>query len=274
MNNSQHIRHYHRHIGYSYPVSVWQRFYSLILIPTLVMLAVFVILKLVAVYNPASVETVDFTVLLSALGSTFFRLVVAYVLAVVFAIPLAILISYNALAERILLPLFDIIQSVPVLAFFPVIILFFVHYNLLNGAAVFILFVTMTWSMVFSVVGGLRIIPSDIKDAAKVFHIRGWRYFRKILLPAVVPYLVTGSLLAWAGGWNIIIVAEVLHTYIPNGSASQDLFGIGNILVSSSATGQHQLFFWAILFMIVAVGLLNFFVWQKLLRYAEKYKFE
>jgi NitT/TauT family transport system permease protein len=128
--------------------------------------------------------------------------------------------------------------------------------------------------MVFSVVGGLRVIPTDIKHAAHIFNISGWRRLRTITLPAIVPYLVTGSLLAWDQGWNIIIVAEVLHTYIFNGNSSQDLFGIGSQLVHSSVTGDQNTFFLALLTMVIFVGLLNVVVWQRLLVYSERFKFE
>jgi NitT/TauT family transport system permease protein len=130
------------------------------------------------------------------------------------------------------------------------------------------------WSIVFSVVGGLRSIPQDIKDAAKVFKLSGGNYISKILLPGVFPYIITGSLLAWAGGWNIIIVAEVLHTYIPGGTSAQDLFGIGSILVNSAAGGNQKDFLLAIFGLIILVAVLNLLVWQKLLKYAEKFKFE
>jgi NitT/TauT family transport system permease protein len=206
--------------------------------------------------------------------ATFTRLLVAFILAVVVALPLAVLVSKSSKAERVLLPLFDIIQSVPVLAFFPVVIVFFIHYNFFEGAAVFVLFLSMLWNIVFSVVGGLHVVPQEIKDTAKIFRVRGWAYFRRVLVPSIVPYLVTGSLLAFAQGWNIVIVAEVLHTYIPGGTPAQDLFGIGNLLVSSSASGDQHVFILAIFCMIIFIGLLNFFVWQKLLRYAEKFKFE
>jgi len=188
--------------------------------------------------------------------------------------PLAILVTKNALMERLLLPLFDIAQSVPVLAFFPIVIAFFLRFGFSNGAATFIIFITMLWTMVFSLVGGLKTIPSDIKEAAQVFGIKGSAFTRKILLPGVVPYLVTGSLLTWAQGWNIVIVAEVLRTYIPGGTTANDLFGIGSILVDASANAENGMFVAALLAMILLIAFLNFFVWQKLLRYAERYKFE
>jgi NitT/TauT family transport system permease protein len=215
-----------------------------------------------------------YTALLAALGATFGRLLIAYVLALALSLPLALFVTHSPVAQKIFLPLFDVMQSLPVLAFFPVAIIFFVHYKFYYGAAVFIIFLSMLWNIVFSLVGGLHSIPADIKEAGVIFGIRGFSYVRKILLPAIVPFLITGSLLAWAQGWNIVIVAEVLHTYIPGGTNSSDVFGIGSVLVHASSAGQEQTFLLAIAIMIVAIALLNLFVWQKLLTYGERFKFE
>lgn len=202
------------------------------------------------------------------------RLAIAYVLAVAVAVPLAILVTSNAALEAFFLPVFDVLESIPILALFPVIIMLFIQFNFLNGAAIFILFLSMLWNIVFTLVGGLKMIPKDIVYAARVFGVRGLSYVRRILLPAIVPQLVTGSILAVAQGWNLIIVAEVLHTYIPGGTASQDLFGVGSILVGAAANAQTPVFLSAVLVMVVLIALLNFFVWQKLLRYAQKFRFE
>lgn len=274
VDNRKHIHHYARHFGFSYPTSFWQRLYSILAAPLIFIAVLVLVLKLFPAISAVSLQTISLTYLIRALAATFFRLLAAYVLALVFSVPLALLVNRSAFAERLLLPLFDIVQSIPVLAFFPVVVLFFVNSHFLNGAAVFIIFLSMLWNIVFCLVGGLKVIPSDIKSAAYVFKVRGLDFVRRILLPASVPYLVTGSLLAWAQGWNIIIVAEVLHTYIPGGTPSQDLFGIGSVLVNAASSGQNLIFFGAILTMTAAIAFLNFFVWQKLLRYAEQYKFE
>jgi NitT/TauT family transport system permease protein len=273
MDNRSHIHHATRHIVVSYPVSLWQRLHSAFT-PLILVVVIFIILKIASIFPALPANTLSPETIGLALLATFLRLFVAYLAAIIVAIPLAIVASENALAERILLPIFDIAQSLPVLAFFPIIIVFFIKFQFLEGAAIFILFITMVWSIVFSLVGGLRVIPSDIKDAAKVFNIKGWDYLRRIILPAVVPYLVTGSLLSWASGWNIVIVAEVLHTYIPGGTSSQDLFGIGNVLVKAAASGENGTFIIGILVMTAAIAIINFFVWQKLLHYAERYRFE
>jgi NitT/TauT family transport system permease protein len=257
----------------SYPVTIRQRLYSAIFGPAVFIVASLIILKLFSL-SPVAPTGVSFAILVSAVLATFWRLLLAFLLALALSVPLALLIAKNHFTERLFLPLFDISQSIPVLAFFPVVIVFFVKFNLLNGAAIFILFLSMLWNLVFSLTGGLKVIPSDIKAAAQVFHLRKFDYLSKVVLPAIFPYLVTGSLLAWAQGWNVIIVAEVLHTYIPGGTGSQDLFGIGSLLVHSIASGRNDVFLGAMLVMILVIAFLNFFIWQKLLRYAEKFKFE
>lgn len=273
MDNRGHIRHSSRHMMVSYPISFWQRIQSA-LAPIILVIVLFLLLRSFSILPIVSTQDISAPYIGLALLATFSRLLIAYILALACSLPLAILIEKSQLAERILFPLFDVIQSIPVLAFFPIIIIFFLRFGFINGAAIFIIFLTMLFSMIFSLIGGLKVIPTDIKSAAHVFNIHGFALTRRILLPAVVPYLVTGSLLTWAEGWNIIIVAEVLHTYIPGGTCSTDLFGIGSILVNAAAAGQNTLFFAAILTMVGAITVLNFFVWQKLLHYAERFKFE
>ncbi|HUO56442.1 MAG TPA: ABC transporter permease subunit, partial [Candidatus Paceibacterota bacterium] len=157
---------------------------------------------------------------------------------------------------------------------FPVVVILFVNVGFLNGAAIFILFVSMLWSLVFTLVGGLKIIPHDIIDAAHIFGVRGFSFVRRVIFPALVPQFVTGSILAVAQGWNIIIVAEVLRTYIPNGTSAQDLFGIGSILVDASANAQGTVFVESVFAIIIVIAFINFFVWQKLLHYAQRFRFE
>ncbi len=263
----------HRHLKMS-RLSFWQRIHAVIALPVLSIIILAFVFTFVFTSAPLTPEMLSYADIVRALGATFFRILAAYLLATAVSLPLAILVHKNATTERVLLPLFDIVQSVPVLAFFPVIILFFVRYDFLNGAAIFVIFLSMLWNIVFNVVGGLKVIPTEIISAAHVFRIRGLALIRQILLPATFPYLVIGSLLAWAQGWNIIIVAEVLHTYIPGGSAAQDLFGIGSVLVNAASSGHHSIFIAAIAFIIAAIAVMNFFVWQKLLHYAEAFRFE
>ena len=255
--NTRHIHHVRRRGWLSYPVSVQQRLYSALLGPV-IFIAVAIILLGGLKLLPAGVHAqVAFSTIFAALGATFARLLIAYALSLVVAVPLAMLATHSRLTERIFLPLFDVTQSVPVLAFFPVVILVFIRFGYYSGACIFILFLTMVWSLVFNVAGGLKTVPSAFFAAAKVFKITGWRYFREGAHARIFPQVVTGSLLAWASGWNVIIVAEVLHTYIPGGSASQDLFGIGSMLVNAVAAGRNGVFVATMVVLIAAVAFVN-----------------
>jgi len=210
----------------------------------------------------------------SAVLATFARLFVAYCAALMVAIPLALLATRSIWFEKILLPVFDVAQSVPILAFFPVIVAVFLRFGFTNAAAIFIIFINMLWNIVFSAVAGIRAVPGDIDAASRVFGMRGMFYFRRVLLPAIFPYLVTGSLLAWAEGWNIVIVAEALHAYIPGGMAADDLFGIGSVLANAASIGYSGAFAAGVIALVGAIALLNFVVWQRLLKYAERYRFD
>ena len=241
------------------------------LILTLALLAALGFVSLVPLAVPSGVPP---SYMAAAFSATFFRLFAAYALALVCAVPLAVLATRSVFLEKVLLPVFDIAQSIPILAFFPLIVALFLQFGLGNAAAIFVIFLNMLWNIVFSVVAGIKVVPHDLFSVARVFGMRGRFFFRRVLLPATVPYLVTGSLLAWAEGWNIIIVAEVLHTYVPAGSSAGDLFGIGSLLVGAAAAGQSGTFAAAIIVLVGAIAVLNFGVWQKLLHYAEKYRFE
>jgi NitT/TauT family transport system permease protein len=239
-------------------------------------LFVFGLAYLVVQLYPAtnSGEVVTLPTIIAACAATLTRLMIAYALSAVFAIPLALLVERNRTFEAILLPIFDVFESIPNLAILPVLIIFFLYVHFLEGAAITILFLTMVWSIVFALIGGLQVIPKDVTYAAHVFGLRGSAYVRRVVIPAVFPQFVTGSILAVASGWNIIIVAEALHAYAPSGSSATDLFGVGSVLVHASANSQNSTYLSAFFAMVVVIALFNFFVWQKLLHYSQRFRFE
>lgn len=210
----------------------------------------------------------------AALAASALRLLGAFALALVLGVPLALLVESNPRVESLLLPIYDVLESLPILAFFPVIILFFIRSDLIEGAALFIIFYTMLWTITFSGVGGLKQIPRDVMAAGKVFGLSPWKRFKQITLPALFPPLLTGSILAVADGWNIVIVAETLSAYSPQTVAAHDLFGIGSILVGASSAGNTTYLLAAMAILVAFIALVNVFVWQPLLARAEKYKFE
>ena len=266
--------HYSHHGHAKRPISLLQRINLTLFIP----LALIIITALVIGIHfiPAlALVPIPWGMLVGGVAATFLRLLAAYTLSLIIAVPLAIWTQTNRKVEQIMLPIFDVLESVPVLVFFPVVIIFFVKLQMLNTAAIFIIFVSMLWTIVFNVISGFKLVPQDIFSVAHVFKISGLRKLREIILPAIFPSIIVGSLLAWAGGWNIIIVAEVLHTYVPTGTTPvKDLFGIGSILVNASANNDRLVFLAAVIVIIITITLLNVIVWQRLLRTSEKFKFE
>lgn len=212
--------------------------------------------------------------LVGALLASSLRLSLAYALSLLCGIPLALLAVRNRRFESILLPIYDVLESMPILAFFPIIILFFVKNDWLEGAAIFVIFFSMIWNIIFNVIGGLKTIPKEIFAVGTVFELSRFTQFRLVILPALFPALVTASILALAEGWNLIIVAEALHTYAPRGSEAEDLFGIGSILVEAATSGNTNLLVAAMSLLVITIAVFNIFVWQPLLGKAARYKFE
>jgi len=268
------VRHYHHHYHFSYLTSKKRHFSSTLIVIALLTFIFLILFHYITPQRTLNLHQLSPPVILLASFNTLFRLLISYIFALFFSIPIALLITKNERTERILLPISDIVQSVPILAFFPVVVLVFIKLHATEGAVIFILFMAMLWNLVFSMIGGLKAIPKDILDAAKIFKITGFKKLRYITIPAIFPYIITGSLLAWAQGWSLLIIAESLHSYIPNGSVANDPLGLGSLLVNSFYQGQNSVFLGALIIMIVLITLINFFVWQKLLHLAERFKFD
>ena len=276
---SVHSRHRHPTHSFAlhYPHSRTDVIWGAIVAPALMLLLLFLLLEFGsarAAHTYISFNTISASQLGLAAAFTMARLLIAYALALVCAVPLAILATHSSLAQKILLPLFDILESVPFLAFFPVVVGLFLSLGFTDGAAIFILFLSMLWNIVFALVGGVGLIPRDIMYAAEVFGVKGVGYIRRILLPALVPQMVIGSVLALAQGWNIIIVAEVIRTYLPAGSTAPNLFGLGSVMVAAASGGNNGLFIAALGASVLIIALINLLVWQPLLTYGQRFKFE
>jgi ABC-type anion transport system duplicated permease subunit len=132
----------------------------------------------------------------------------------------------------------------------------------------------MVWYIVFNTIGGLKVIPAEIKSVGFVFGLSAWDRFRKITLSALFSPVVTGSILALAAGWNVLIVAEALHAYAPHSANAQDLFGIGSVLVDAASAGDTSTLLGAMALLVIVIAVINLFLWQPLLTRSERYKFE
>lgn len=198
------------------------------------------------------------------------RMLIAYFFVVIFGLVYGIAAGLYRTARLFMLPLLDILQSIPVLGYLPIAILLFtgafpgeIGYEV---ASVFLIFSGMAWAVTFSVLGAVRSIPNDLREASNSFGLRGWKYVRHVVFPAIFPAFVTGSVLAWGGGWYFLVAAEMLSY----GSSVHVLPGIGSFLGSAVfAYGNIPSAFLGLTAFIAVVFAINSFVWKPLSEYAK-----
>ncbi|HTT73475.1 MAG TPA: ABC transporter permease subunit [Thermoplasmata archaeon] len=205
---------------------------------------------------------------------SFLRMLAAYAASLGFALAYGYYAATHRTGERVMIPVLDILQSVPILGFFPIAIVFFVDLTPgswigANLASVFLIFTSMAWNMVFGVYESLKTLPSDMKEAAETFHVRGILLFRRVLYPATINRLVYNSVLSWTGGWFFLVEAEIFTT---NGSNA--LAGIGSYLSFAASAQNGDKFLAGILVLVIVIALLDFAVWRPLGHYAERFRFD
>jgi nitrate/nitrite transport system permease protein len=130
-----------------------------------------------------------------------------YSLAAVVGIFLGIVIGKSAMAFKALDPLFQVLRTIPPLAWLPISLATF---NQANPSAIFVIFVTAVWPILITTSVGVMRIPAEYENVAKVYQLRGWRYFFKVMLPAAAPYIFTGLRISIGMAWLAIVAAEML----------------------------------------------------------------
>ena len=206
---------------------------------------------------------------------TLLRLGITYIICLAFGLGVGILAATRERIGNIVIPLLDILQSVPVLGFFPLALAVII--NAFHGstfglelASIFLLFTSMEWSIVFGVIAGIKSMPSYLKDMSRVFHIEGWDYLRHILLPSIYPYVIAGSILAWGSGWYFVIVTE----FINYGGKTYSLPGLGYYLQIASFRYSSV---WMSLAGLVTIGIIVFamnrLIWHRLNQRAKEHRF-
>ncbi len=212
----------------------------------------------------------------TALAASFGRIVLAYLLSLAIALPLAVYLVRRPRAYRVGLPMVEVIASVPATALFPLFIFALLPYIGFQGAAILMLITGMLWYLFFNILSGLRAIPPDLDEAARSFGLPRKEYYRRLVLPALFPALITGSITAFGGGWNTLIVAEFLQ-YGP--SYHFQVLGIGALIdVGNYIDPGHSgypLMAVALFTMVLTVVAVNELLWKPLYRRAvEKYRYD
>ena len=208
----------------------------------------------------------------AGLGATFLRVLVALAIGAAWTIPAGVAIGFNPKLARVAQPLAQIAASVPATALFPVVLLLLIKVGggLGIGSIVLLLLGTQ-WYILFNVIAGAMAIPTDLKECCSVFSIHGWERWRKLILPGIFPYLVTGLVTASGGAWNASIVAEYFHfkgqTYTTT--------GLGALISQATDSGNFDLLLASTILMAAAVVTVNRLLWRRLYTLAEtRYRLE
>jgi NitT/TauT family transport system permease protein len=178
-------------------------------------------------------------------------------------------------AERVMLPLLDILQSIPILSFMPGVVLglaaLFPGRALgLELAAVILIFTSQAWNLAFSFHQSLITIPRELNEAAAVYRLGWWRRFTKLELPFGAIALIANSMMSWAGGWFFLMASEQFTL----GDKNLRLPGLGSYLAGAADTGQTRVLLLGLATLIAVIVLLDVFVWRPLVAWSDRFKFE
>jgi len=206
------------------------------------------------------------------LAATFLRVNLTLVLGALWTIPVGVAIGFNPRLARIAQPLAQIAASVPATALFPVVLLVLIRLGGgLGVGSIVLLLLGTQWYILFNVIAGAIAIPTDLKEAARVFGIRGWERWRTLILPGIFPFLVTGMITASGGAWNASIVAEYFHFK----GQTYSTVGVGAMISAATDAKNFDLLLASTIALAAVVVTTNRLVWRRLYRLAEtRFKLE
>ncbi len=192
---------------------------------------------------------------------TLLRVAALMVFALVVWVPLGILIGLRPrLAER-LQPAAQFLAAFPANLLFPLAVVAIVQLQLNPEIWLSpLMLLGAQWYILFNVIAGASAVPHDLVEAAQSFHVRGWLWWRRVMLPAVFPYVITGALTAWGGAWNASIVAEVVHW----GETSLVARGLGAYITVHTEAGDHSRIALGVIVMCLFVVIFNRLFWRPL----------
>ncbi|OZI60383.1 ABC transporter permease [Bordetella genomosp. 11] len=206
---------------------------------------------------------------------TTLRMFMALAASLLFSFVFAAIASKSRTAEKILVPMVDILQSIPILGFLSITVTGFIALfpgSLLGVecAAIFAIFTSQAWNMALSLYQSIRTVPSELNEAARVFRLSAWQRFWRLELPYATPALLWNMMLSMSGGWFFVVASEAITV------SNQDikLPGIGSyIAVAIDAQNVHAIVY-AIIAMAIGILLYDQLFFRPLLAWADKFRFE
>jgi len=207
-------------------------------------------------------------------GLSLGRMAAAYLLSILFTFVCGSLAAGNRTAERLVLPALDVLQSVPILSFLPVVLLSFSALMPQGIAAelasIVLIFTSQVWNLTFAWYQSLTTIPTELREASAIFRFGGWMRFRVLELPFAAITLLWNSMMSWAGGWFFLMAAEIFTV----GERDFRLPGLGSYLQVAARQGDLSAVIWGLGTLIFVIAVLDQLVWRPLVAWADRFKLE
>lgn len=231
-----------------------------------------------AFYAPAVVQGTEISLAPEALPwytlLSVGRMAAAYTLSILFTIVYGRAAAYNRRAEQFLMPLLDVLQSVPILSFLPVVLLSLSAVLPQNVAAelasIVLIFTSQVWNLTFAWYQSLTTIPKELNEASAIFRLNTWMRFKSLELPFGMISLVWNSMMSWAGGWFFLMAAEIFTV----GERDFRLPGLGAYLHEAANRSDVRAIAWGIGTLLLTVVVLDQLVWRPLIAWSDRFKVE
>ena len=221
----------------------------------------------VAMFLTTSVEWRDITEVAFLAGVTLLRVIVLIVVASLIWVPIGITIGLRPKLAELIQPLAQFLAAFPANLLFPVAVFAISRYHLNPNIWLSPLMILGTqWYILFNVIAGASAFPNDLREASRNFHVKGWLWWRKVMLPGIFPYFLTGAITASGGAWNASIVSEVVSW----GDQSYEAVGLGAYIARETAAGDFTHIALGVGTMSFVVVLFNKFFWRPLYNVAAK----
>lgn len=203
---------------------------------------------------------------------TMLRVLIMVIVATLVWTPIGVWIGFRPKLASFAQPLAQIAASFPVNMAFPFIVGFYVAYHIdMNYGSILLMALGTQWYILFNVIAGASSIPNDLRESASVFGLKGFVLWKKLIIPAIFPYWVTGACASAGGAWNASIVAEAASW----GNQTLTATGLGSFIASVTEKGDWPAIFCSIAIMSVFVVIINRLVWRNLYSLAEnKFRLE
>lgn len=223
---------------------------------------VFIVVVLIILFILAQRQEINWADFIVFFLSSALNVFIAYIIAAILAVILALATTKNKLIEGLVLPILDVAQSFPTFALIPVLLVIFGH---TRWVVVTFLVITIIWPIVFTLITSIKTEREDLADAATIYGAgHGWKRLVNFRLPELFPAFISGSIIGWGEAWEALIGAEIIVQAI----------GIGQYLNGIGQSGSIITLILAIVMYLFLIFIINQLVWLPLLNYSTRYQNE